>query len=60
MAKVKITQIKSVIDRPLRQKSTMKALGLKKMNQSVEKELNSQIAGMIKKVQHLVEVENLG
>lgn len=60
MAKVKITQIKSVIDRPLRQKSTMKALGLTKINQSVEKELNNQIAGMIKKVQHLVQVEDLG
>ncbi|MCH2043483.1 MAG: 50S ribosomal protein L30 [Saprospiraceae bacterium] len=60
MAKVKITQIKSVIDRPLRQKNTMKALGLNKINQSVEKELNSQIAGMIKKIQHLVQVEDLG
>ena len=60
MAKVKITQIKSVIDRPLRQKNTMKALGLNKINQSVEKELNSQIAGLIKKIQHLVQVEDLG
>lgn len=60
MVKVKITQVRSVIDCTLRQKNTMKALGLNKINQSVEKELNDQIAGMIRKIQHLVRVENLG
>ena len=59
MSKVKITQIKSVIDRPKRQKATMIALGLKKMNASVEVENTPQIAGMIVKVQHLVKVEEL-
>lgn len=59
MSKVKITQIKSVIDRPQRQKATMIALGLRKMNASVEVEKTPQIAGMITKVQHLVKVEEL-
>ena len=57
MAKIKITQIKSVIDRPKRQKETIKALGIKKMNQSVVHEATPQILGMVKKVSHLVEVE---
>lgn len=57
MAKVKITQVKSLIDRPRRQKDTIKALGLKKMNDSVVKEVTPQIQGMINKVAHLVEVE---
>ena len=59
MAKVKITQRKSAIDRPKRQKDTLKALGLKKMNQSVVQEETPQIRGMINKVLHLVEVEQL-
>jgi large subunit ribosomal protein L30 len=60
MTKVKITQVKSVIHRSQRQKDTMKALGLKKINQSVEKEVNPQIAGMIEKIKHLVVIEELG
>lgn len=59
MATVKITQVKSVIDRSKRQKDTMFALGLRKMNQSVVKELNPQIEGMIKKISHLVKVEEV-
>jgi len=59
MAKIKITQIKSVIDRNERQKRTIAALGLKKMNQSVEVEANPAIIGMIRKVNHLVAVENI-
>jgi len=59
MAKVKITQRKSSIDRSKRQKATLIALGLKKMNQTVEHEANPQIEGMIAKVSHLVEVEHL-
>ncbi len=59
MAKVKITQVKSVIDRPKRQKDTMIALGLKKINQSVEHEVTPQIQGMINRVNHLVNVEQL-
>ena len=57
MAKVKITQVKSLIDRPKRQKDTVKALGLKKINDTVVKEVTPQIQGMINKVAHLVEVE---
>jgi len=57
MTKVKITQVKSVIDRSKRQKATMKALGLRKINQSVEHTVNPQISGMIAKVEHLVKVE---
>ncbi|WP_341228554.1 50S ribosomal protein L30 [uncultured Arcticibacterium sp.] len=57
MASVKITQIKSTIDRPKRQKLTIQALGLGKMNRTVEVELNPAIQGMINKVQHLVRVE---
>ncbi len=59
MAKVKITQRRSSIDRPKRQKDTLIALGLRKINQSVVKENTPQIQGMINKVQHLVEVEQL-
>lgn len=59
MAKVKITQIKSTIDRTKRQKDTVKALGIKKMNQTVEHEATPQILGMIRKVSHLVKVENV-
>lgn len=59
MPTVKITQIKSGIDRSERQKRTLKALGLKKLNSSVEKELTPQIQGMITKVLHLVKVEEI-
>lgn len=59
MAKVLITQKKSIIKRPGRQKRTIQSLGLGKINRSVEKELNPQIEGMIKSVQHLVEVKEL-
>jgi len=57
MNKVKVTQVKSVIDRSERQKRTMQALGLTKMNRTVEKEATPQILGMITKVSHLVKVE---
>ncbi|SMO34644.1 50S ribosomal protein L30 [Solitalea koreensis] len=59
MAKIKITQIKSVIDRSERQKKTMIALGLKKINKSVEVEATPQIIGMVKQVSHLVAIENI-
>jgi large subunit ribosomal protein L30 len=57
MKKVKVTQVKSIIDRPERQKRTMQALGLTKMHSTVEKEATPQILGMITKVSHLVKVE---
>lgn len=59
MAKIKITQVKSGIDRPERQKLTLKALGLRKMHASVEVEATPQILGMVTKVNHLVKVEEL-
>ncbi len=57
MGKLKITQVKSPINRPARQKKTMLALGLKRMHQTVEREDTPQIRGMITKVQHMVKVE---
>lgn len=59
MKKIKVTQIKSVIDRSERQKKTMKALGLRKMNASVEVIATPQILGMVTKVNHLIRVEEL-
>ena len=59
MAKIKITQIKSGIDRSERQKRTIEALGLRKINHSVEVEATPAIIGMVKKVNHLVAVENI-
>ncbi len=59
MAKVKITQVRSTIKRPNNQKLTIEALGLGKINRSVEVEKTPQIAGMITKVSHLVEVTEL-
>jgi large subunit ribosomal protein L30 len=59
MKKVRITQTKSGINRPERQKRTLEALGIKKMNYTVEKELTPQIEGMINKVKHLVSVEEI-
>lgn len=58
MATIKIKQIKSGINRPERQKRTLRALGFKKMNQTLEKEATPQIIGMIAKVAHLVTVIN--
>ncbi len=57
MAKLRITQIKSTIKRPKDQKATITALGLGKINKSVEVEGTPQILGMINKVSHLVKTE---
>lgn len=57
MGKIKVTKIKSVINRPERQKRTMEALGLRKMNQTNEFEETPAVLGMINKVSHLVKVE---
>jgi large subunit ribosomal protein L30 len=59
MAKIRIKQTKSGINRTERQKRTLQALGLTKMNKTVEKEANAQINGMIAKVAHLVTVESI-
>ncbi|MFS8616160.1 MAG: 50S ribosomal protein L30 [Solitalea sp.] len=59
MAKIKITQIRSVIDRSEKQKKTMRALGLTRINKAVELEATPQIIGMVKQVSHLVAVEKI-
>ena len=59
MEKVKITQVKSVIDRPHRKKVTVKALGLSKIGSTVEHTVTPQIQGMLNKVNHLIKVEKL-
>ena len=56
---IKITQVKSGIDRSERQKKTLVALGLRKLNASREVEATPQILGMVKKVSHLVKVDAL-
>lgn len=57
MAKIKITQIRSTIDRILPQKRTIEALGLGKINRTVIHNDTPQIMGMIKAVSHLIKVE---
>lgn len=59
MSKIRVTQKRSVIDQTKRQKRTMVALGLKKINQTVEHNDTPQIKGMVEKVKHLVNVEYL-
>ena len=59
MGKLKITQVKSVIDRSKRQKATMVALGLTRINCTVIHEPRPEILGMIKKVEHLVRIEEV-
>jgi large subunit ribosomal protein L30 len=59
MKKIKITLVKSPIDRPERQKLTLKALGLTKTNMSKEVEATPQILGMVRAVEHLVSVETV-
>jgi large subunit ribosomal protein L30 len=59
MKKIRIKQVKSGIDRPERQKKTLTALGLNKMHKTVELDATPAIMGMIRKVEHLVEVEDL-
>ena len=57
MAKIKVTQIKSGIGSTKRQKRTLEALGIRKMNNTIEVENNPQVQGMITKVRHLLRVE---
>ena len=59
MSKIRITQTKSIIDRPKRQKDTMKALGLTRISKAVEKEATPQVLGMVNKIKHLVKVEEI-
>jgi len=57
MAKLKVTQVKSSIKSLPKQKATLKALGITRMQQTVELNQSPQVDGMIRKVSHLVKVE---
>jgi len=57
--KLKITQTRSIIDRPIRQKATIKALGLGRPNYQVVHNDTTQIRGMVKKIPHLVSVKEI-
>lgn len=60
MKKVRITQIRSRIGRPQDQKDTLRSLKLRKMNQSVEVDMdNPVVAGMVNKVTHLLKIEEI-
>ncbi|MBN2279256.1 MAG: 50S ribosomal protein L30 [Candidatus Marinimicrobia bacterium] len=59
MSKIKITQIKSTIGYKKKDKATLEALGIRKMHQSVVKDLNPAIEGMIKVVSHLIKTEKV-
>jgi len=59
VAKLKVTQRRSAIDRPRDQKATVRALGLKRLHHSVVKDDRPEIRGMIAKVRHLVDVEEV-
>ena len=57
MAKLKVTQVRSVLGRGSKQEGTIRALGLRRMGQTVVKEDRPEIRGMVRAVSHLVEVE---
>jgi len=59
MGKIKVTQVKSAIKKPVRQKRTLEALGIRKLHQTIEVEATPQILGMVQKVSHLVVVEKV-
>ncbi len=59
MTKVKIKQVRSAIGSTKRQKGTLHAIGLRKINHTVEHEMTAQLKGMIEKVKHLIQVEEI-
>ena len=59
MARIRVTKLRSTIGQSERVEKNMEALGLKKINSSNEMEATSQIMGIIRKVNHLVKVENI-
>jgi|TARA_R110000787_G_scaffold192886_1_gene304366 large subunit ribosomal protein L30 len=59
MTRIKVTQVRSQIGRLQNQKRTLEALGLRKMNQTVEHEATPSIVGMVNKIKHLVSVEEI-
>jgi large subunit ribosomal protein L30 len=60
VTRLRVTQIRSVIDRPRDQKDTVRRLGLHRMHDTVEQEDRPDIRGMLEKVRHLVRVEEVG
>ncbi len=59
MTRLRVTQVRSVIDRPKDQKDTVRRLGLRRMHDTVVKEDRPEIRGMLAKVRHLVNVEEV-
>jgi large subunit ribosomal protein L30 len=59
MKRIRITQIRSKIGRPERQKRILEALGIRKLNQSVEHNATGPVLGMVEKVRHLIKVEEI-
>ncbi len=59
MKKLRISQVRSAINRPKRQKQTLRALGLRKLHRVKEVEATPAVLGMIEKVKHLVKVEEI-
>jgi large subunit ribosomal protein L30 len=59
MGKLKVTQVRSAVDRPANQRGTIRALGLKRLGAPVVHEDRPQIRGMIRVVEHLVDVEEI-
>ena len=59
MVQIKLTQLRSTINRPKRQKDTIQALGLGRINKTVVHTATPQIIGMVKKVSHLIKVEEV-
>jgi large subunit ribosomal protein L30 len=59
MPRLRITQIRSVVGRPRRQKDTVRALGLKRIRHAVVKDDRPEIRGMVAAVGHLVQVEEV-
>lgn len=59
MSKVRVTQVRSVLDKGAKQRGTIRALGIRRIRDSVVHEDNPEIRGMIRAVAHLVEVEEI-
>ena len=59
MKKLKIKQVRSGIGRPERQKRTLQALGIRRMHQEIEVNATPQVVGMVNKIRHLLEIEEI-
>lgn len=59
MAKLRVTQVRSTVGKPRRQRDTVRALGLRRIRHSVVQEDRPEIRGMLAKVNHLVAVEEV-